>query len=195
MIINKFILHIFHCLVQSTWKPCACVSLRFFRRSRFTDENFLDFDLVARNRRRWNTTVSPTMNRNRLRLISSPPLPPFFPRLGIIFIKKNSRANLLPQKKKIYHVEKRKKERKKRSYQPFLGLLCNYVLGRDSIENTFLEPLSPPVLEIIPRKQYHFSMYRFLRYWKETPMFAIVSLNLDDFQVERKSGLTKFWRR
>lgn len=111
MIINKFILHIFHCLVQSTWKPYACVSLQFFRRSRFTDENFLDFDLVARNRRRWNTTVSPTMNRNRLRLISSPPLPPFFPRLGIIFIKKNSRANLLPQKKR--YTTLKKKEGKK----------------------------------------------------------------------------------
>lgn len=126
-------------------------------------------------------------NRNRLRLISSPFLPP----LGIIFIKKTSRASLLSWKKKkkngeICHVGK--KEEKKRSYQPFLGLLRNYVLGRDAIENTFLGAFisSCPrnnTTETIPFFNVPISPYR-----KETPMFAIASSNLDDFQVERKSG-------
>lgn len=122
------------------------------------------------------------------------PSSPFFPRLGIIFIKKSSRANLLAKKKKKRYttLKKRRKEEVLSTVPRSPPLqLCTWP-GRDR-EHV---PLSPPVLEIIPRKQYHFSMYRFSPLdWKETPMFAIASLNLDDFQVERKSGLTKFWRR
>lgn len=192
MIINKFILHIFHCLVYLE-TVCLCVSSILSSKSLHGRE-FLGLWSRGQKSSTMKYDRIPDDEQKQTPLNFFPSSSPFLPQTRHYFYQEKF-ASQPPPAKKRYTTLKKKKERKKRSYQPFLGLLCNYVLGRDAIENTFLEPLSPPVLEIIPRKQYHFSMYRFLRYWKETPMFAIVSLNLGDFQVERKSGLTKFWRR
>lgn len=173
---------------------CACVPLQFFRRTRLTDENFLDFDLVGQESSTMKYGRIPDdeqKDRNRLRLISSPP--PLSSPGSALFLSRKVReptSSLAKKKKKRYTtLEKRRKEEVLSTVPRSPPLqLCTWP-GRDR-EHV---PLSPPVLEIIPRKQYHFSMYRFSPLdWKETPMFAIASLNLDDFQVERKSGLTKF---
>lgn len=194
MIINKFILHIFP-LPRPVYLEtvCLCVSSILSSKSLHGRE-FLGLWSRGQESSTMKYDRIPDDEQKQTPLNFFPSSSPFLPQTRHYFYQEKF-ASQPPPAKKRYTTLKKKKERKKRSYQPFLGLLCNYVLGRDAIENTFLEPLSPPVLEIIPRKQYHFSMYRFLRYWKETPMFAIVSLNLGDFQVERKSGLTKFWRR
>lgn len=121
---------------------CACVPLQFFRRTRFTDENFLDFDLVGQESSTMKYGRIPDdeqKDRNRLRLISSPP--PLSSPGSALFLSRKVRepTSSLAKKKKKKDIPRWKKEGKKRSYQPFLGLLlCNYILGRDAIENTFL---------------------------------------------------------
>lgn len=95
---------------------CACVPLQFFRRTRLTDENFLDFDLVGQESSTMKYGRIPDdeqKDRNRLRLISSPP--PLSSPGSALFLSRKVReptsSLAKKKKKKIYHVGKKKERR------------------------------------------------------------------------------------
>lgn len=94
---------------------CACVPLQFFRRTRLTDENFLDFDLVGQESSTMKYGRIPDdeqKDRNRLRLISSPS--PLSSPGSALFLSRKVReptSSRKKKKKKIYHVGKKKERR------------------------------------------------------------------------------------